>query len=453
MGSRTGARLTACIIAVACLVALTALPGRAATSQTPPVSQAKQELTAAKSHLSVTRQRVSQARNQLARTRQHLLDARSHLAETVKQGVAAHRATLVATADARQATITQEQTDQVAAETRAAVLRLARNAYMNGSTTSDLALMVGFASDGPATLSDLAHQDIAVDRLQARSFTDAQQAADRAAAAMAASERAFAAYESAVSHEREAVAAQTRARTDLTDAAQASRDAAAGYRGARTGAARAMKRYRAAQAAYKRSVHLACVHARAAGAQTPASAPPISAGSSAQLVWNTLISEGFTEQAAAGVLGNLQQESNIDPTSMQFGGPGMGIAQWSRGGRWDTGSNSLLAYAAANGLDPWDARTQTQFMITEMSSAWGGFDIAMFKHMTDVVAATVYFHDVFERSADSHDFVVTVRGGYALQWYARLQGTKATHVKRASRSAAAKVPGTTQTEVPGCPSA
>ena len=48
------------------------------------------------------------------------------------------------------------------------------------------------------------------------------------------------------------------------------------------------------------------------------------------------------------------------------------------------------------------------------------FDVESFKDMTDILAATVYFHDVFEGSADSADFVRAVRGNYALQWYARL---------------------------------
>ena len=44
---------------------------------------------------------------------------------------------------------------------------------------------------------------------------------------------------------------------------------------------------------------------------------------------------------AAGIIGNLDQESGMDPTISQYdGGPGRGIAQWSTGGRWDTDANS-----------------------------------------------------------------------------------------------------------------
>lgn len=149
-------------------------------------------------------------------------------------------------------------------------------------------------------------------------------------------------------------------------------------------------------------------------------APPPSTGSQGQVVWDLLIAEGFSPAAAAGILGNLQQESNIDPTAVQADGPGVGLAQWSRGGRWDTGPNSLLAFAQERGLDPWSAKTQTKFMIFEMQYGDLGFDLSSYQDSTDVVAAAEYFHDVFERSADTADYVTKVRGGYAKEWLQQL---------------------------------
>lgn len=148
--------------------------------------------------------------------------------------------------------------------------------------------------------------------------------------------------------------------------------------------------------------------------------PPASSGSQAELVWQLLIAEGFSPAAASGILGNLQQESNIDPTAVQADGPGMGLAQWSRGGRWDSGPNSLLAFAKERGLDPWSTETQTNFMIYEMQYGDLGFDLARYKNSTDAVSAAVYFHDVFERSADTAGHVTSVRGGYAQDWFERL---------------------------------
>src|SRR5258706_4567848 len=70
-----------------------------------------------------------------------------------------------------------------------------------------------------------------------------------------------------------------------------------------------------------------------------------------QMVYDYFIGKGLTSFQAAGVVGNLDQESGLDPTiHQQGGGVGRGIAQWSTGGRWDTANNdNVLAYAAAQG--------------------------------------------------------------------------------------------------------
>src|SRR4051812_32496253 len=48
------------------------------------------------------------------------------------------------------------------------------------------------------------------------------------------------------------------------------------------------------------------------------------------------VGKGLTPIQAAGIVGNLDQESGDSPTAVQSGGPGRGVAQWSVGGRWDT---------------------------------------------------------------------------------------------------------------------
>ena len=146
--------------------------------------------------------------------------------------------------------------------------------------------------------------------------------------------------------------------------------------------------------------------------------------SNAQYIWRTLLADGMSEQAAAGVLGNLQQESGLDPKLVQPDGPGMGLVQWSRGERWD-GPGGLVPWAQAHNLDEWSLQTQVTWMLREMHQGWGSFDLAHFKTMTDVVEATIYFHDTYEVSADSAEFVRSTRGGYALDWYRQLHGTPA----------------------------
>lgn len=44
--------------------------------------------------------------------------------------------------------------------------------------------------------------------------------------------------------------------------------------------------------------------------------------------------QGWGASAAEGIVGNLIAESGVNPESVQAGGPGRGIAQWSVGGRW-----------------------------------------------------------------------------------------------------------------------
>jgi hypothetical protein len=62
---------------------------------------------------------------------------------------------------------------------------------------------------------------------------------------------------------------------------------------------------------------------------------------------------GLTPAQAAGIAGNLMQESTLSPTSSQAGGPGRGIAQWSVGGRWDTSpGDNLMEFISKNGGDP-----------------------------------------------------------------------------------------------------
>ncbi|PFC42096.1 hypothetical protein CN300_23360 [Bacillus thuringiensis] len=88
-------------------------------------------------------------------------------------------------------------------------------------------------------------------------------------------------------------------------------------------------------------------------------------------VWKFFKDLGFSDEATAGIMGNLQQESQMDPTSKQGNGrkPGRGLAQWEtnkiRGGsgRWET----LEKFANRNNLDKWDLYTQLKFIWWELT--------------------------------------------------------------------------------------
>lgn len=101
--------------------------------------------------------------------------------------------------------------------------------------------------------------------------------------------------------------------------------------------------------------------------------------------------EGLSDIQSAAIVGNLMQESGINPKSNQAGGAGMGIAQWDQGGRWA----NLLKFASSNGLQPFDLVTQLQFMSQELHGKPPAGDysavLAKLKQQTDIVDATGFF--------------------------------------------------------------
>lgn len=103
-----------------------------------------------------------------------------------------------------------------------------------------------------------------------------------------------------------------------------------------------------------------------------------------------LIDKGLPPNAAAGIVGNLVQESGVNPLSNQAGGPGRGIAQWSEGARWD----SLVAWAHKNGHNPNSLDTQLQWLMIEMRGMGLLDDM---KDMHNIEHATRVFMNVFER--------------------------------------------------------
>lgn len=108
------------------------------------------------------------------------------------------------------------------------------------------------------------------------------------------------------------------------------------------------------------------------------------------------VSKGLTNFQAAGIVGNLDQESGVNPNSVQAGGPGRGIAQWSVGGRWDTtaGGKNMLAYAAAHNEDAQSLQAQLEFIWFELTTE--GYGYAQLTATTNVTDATVVFMAKYE---------------------------------------------------------
>lgn len=95
----------------------------------------------------------------------------------------------------------------------------------------------------------------------------------------------------------------------------------------------------------------------------------LTGGSTEEIIWNFFRNLGYSAAATAGILGNLYQESGMNPASIQGNGkgPAAGIAQWenytTRSGRWLDMSN----YAASKGKDWTDLQSQLEFIDKELN--------------------------------------------------------------------------------------
>jgi hypothetical protein len=108
------------------------------------------------------------------------------------------------------------------------------------------------------------------------------------------------------------------------------------------------------------------------------------------------VGKGLSKVQAAGIVGNLDQESGMSPTISQYGGgPGRGIAQWSAGGRWDSSYHDNVEwYASSHGGNKYSLTTQLDFIWYELTTI--GYGFGALKASTDVSGATVVFETDFE---------------------------------------------------------
>jgi MYXO-CTERM domain-containing protein len=115
-----------------------------------------------------------------------------------------------------------------------------------------------------------------------------------------------------------------------------------------------------------------------------------------QPAFDYFLGKGLTSFQAAGIVGNLDQESGVDPTAVEGGGPGRGIAQWSVGGRWDTDANDNATwYASMQGQTLLSLQLQLDFIWYELTT-FPGYGLAALKQTTNVTDATVVFETDFE---------------------------------------------------------
>lgn len=123
--------------------------------------------------------------------------------------------------------------------------------------------------------------------------------------------------------------------------------------------------------------------------------PDLGCSPNAARAFDFFVSKGLRDFQAAGIVGNLQQESAINPAGPAGdGGRANGIAQWHEP-RW----GALLAFAAARGQSPRSLDAQLEFVWHELETEprWG---LAQIQAAATIEEATIAFQDRFERCGD-----------------------------------------------------
>ncbi|MCO7180453.1 phage tail tip lysozyme [Lactococcus formosensis] len=151
-------------------------------------------------------------------------------------------------------------------------------------------------------------------------------------------------------------------------------------------------------------------------------------------IWQYLKSQGYTEFAAAGILGNMDVESHVMPDTEQIGGPAYGLVQW------DGSAYPLVPPATWNGREyvqnllrkagiKGDYRTTlTQAQLVEWcmyNGQWIGAveptSVQGFKKLTNIQDATYAFVKNYERAGVEN---MSERQSRAQNWYFKLHGLK-----------------------------
>ena len=133
-------------------------------------------------------------------------------------------------------------------------------------------------------------------------------------------------------------------------------------------------------------------------------------------IWDYLKQKGLGSSAIAGIMGNMQAESSLEPNIVQGGGhadqitvdgtTGYGLCQWTSSGR----QQGLLDFANSRGTKTSDTDTQLEFMLKEIDEGYNGL-LQKMDGMSPYDAALL-FHKEFERSADTSEMAAR-RGQFA----------------------------------------
>ena len=101
----------------------------------------------------------------------------------------------------------------------------------------------------------------------------------------------------------------------------------------------------------------------------------------------------FTPAQAAGIVGNMEVKSGLNPSTENAAEGAIGLCQWEAGRRTD-----LENFAVSQGRSATEWKTQVDFMVHELGTDESGAGSALLSASTATQAATVFDED-YEPSA------------------------------------------------------
>lgn len=182
--------------------------------------------------------------------------------------------------------------------------------------------------------------------------------------------------------------------------------------------------------------------------------PAVAAPTTTEQAFRLFQGQGYSDAQAAGIVGNLMQESGdpIDPRAVEQGGTqrGRGIAQWSLGDRWDTAVEDGRVDNVVGYVD----QRQAAGTLPAAASEWGlgpqldfiDYELDTFNHYgarelgvrsgfdrpadEDPVHAAMVFQEMYKRCGTCHPAARTDNAVEVLERYAPDSDALETHLTR-----------------------
>lgn len=167
-----------------------------------------------------------------------------------------------------------------------------------------------------------------------------------------------------------------------------------------------------------------------------------------KIIWDKLIGAGLSTAGAAGLMGNLKAESNLEPKNLQntyerklgyndesytaavdsgkytnfaHDAAGYGLAQWT----YHTRKAALLAFAKERGASIGDLGMQLDFLLKELQEDYKAVWVALCMAQNVRGASDVVLLQ-FERPADTSENVRKLRASFGEKFLSELSGEKNT---------------------------